>query len=55
MARYKNVEQYLHTETVYYEDGVEVARVENYDSHWYDTEFENLDVTQDEIDDYYGE
>ena len=35
--REARVEQYISTETVYYEDGVEVARVENFDGHWYDT------------------
>lgn len=34
----KKIEQYMSTETVYYKDGVEIARFENCDAHWYDTQ-----------------
>lgn len=54
MTRYKNVEQYISTETVFYEDGVEVARYENCDTRWWDTEQSNIPVTEDEEYDYFG-
>lgn len=35
----KAIEAYMHTETVFYSDeGVEVARIVNDDSQWWDTE-----------------
>lgn len=38
MSYTKQVEQYIHTETVIYdENGEEVFREENNDAYWYDT------------------
>lgn len=55
MARYKNVEQFMYTETVYYDGETEVAREQNYDTHWYDTEESNVPLTEDEELDYFGD
>ena len=48
----KKTEQFIYTESVFYDvNGVEVARERNYDDAWYDT-LSVEDATEDEISDY---
>lgn len=50
---YKNIEVYKYTETVYYNaEGEEVAREDNSDTWWYDTEESNIPLTEEETEDY---
>lgn len=55
-APFKSIEQYTYSEVVYRDaDGNEVARERNYDDAWYDTLEAHVELTEDEIEDYYPE
>ncbi len=52
----KSIEVMQYTETVYWDDnGNEVMRVRNHDDTWHDTLADGLEVSEQELDDYYDE